>query len=106
MRRLLANLMQNAVHYAGVELEITTRMNGDKIELRVLDRGPGVAPDQIEALLQPFTRGDAARTGKPGAGLGLAIVERIARLHGGSFELQLRAGGGLAANVVIPLQPR
>jgi two-component system osmolarity sensor histidine kinase EnvZ len=72
----------------------------------VADRGPGVPPAEVERLKQPFTRAAASRTradGAPGAGLGLAIVERIARLHGGSFDLLPRDGGGTIARVTLPV---
>jgi two-component system osmolarity sensor histidine kinase EnvZ len=70
--------------------------------IEVLDRGPGIPPDQAERMLQPFTRLERARTG-PGTGLGLAIVERIARMHGGTIRLLPRDGGGLRARVELPL---
>lgn len=59
-------------------------------------------PDQIARLKQLFTRGEAARTGAGGAGLGLAIVERIVRGERGRLELLPREGGGLAARMVLP----
>ena len=74
--------------------------------LDVADRGPGIAPDEVERLKQPFTRASAARRdagGIAGAGLGLAIVDRIARMHGGTLELLPRDGGGTLARVAIPL---
>ena len=77
----------------------------DRIVLEIADRGAGIAPDQVERLKQPFTRASAARSNEgnvAGAGLGLAIVERIARLHGGTFDLLPRDGGGTLARVAIP----
>jgi len=74
--------------------------------LDVADRGPGIALDQVERLKQPFTRASAARAnaaGVAGAGLGLAIVDRVARLHGGTLDLLARDGGGTIARVTIPL---
>jgi two-component system osmolarity sensor histidine kinase EnvZ len=62
-----------------------------------------VAADQVERLLQPFTRQEDARTGVAGSGLGLAIVDRIARWHGGALKLLPRAGGGLDARVELPI---
>ncbi|MNE86757.1 Osmolarity sensor protein EnvZ [compost metagenome] len=56
----------------------------------------------MEAIFNPFIRGDKARGGK-GTGLGLAIVKRIAAQHGGSVELRNRDGGGLEARVCLPL---
>ncbi len=104
LRRAIVNLIENALRHAGlalpVELELTRA--GNKVVIAVLDRGPGIAPAEAVRLRQPFTRGEAARTGAGGAGLGLAIVERIARAHGGRLELLPRDGGGLAARIVLP----
>jgi two-component system osmolarity sensor histidine kinase EnvZ len=72
----------------------------------VADRGRGIAAEDVERLKQPFTRANAARArsdGAAGAGLGLAIVDRIARLHGGSLDLLPRDGGGTVARVRLPL---
>ena len=73
------------------------------VTLAVLDRGPGIAPGEIERLKEPFTRLDAARSGVSGAGLGLAIVARIAKAHGAQFDLEPRDGGGLCARVTFPV---
>ncbi len=70
--------------------------------LAVLDRGPGIPPGLAERLKQPFTRRDEARSGSSGAGLGLAIADRVARLHGGRLDLLAREGGGLEARVTLP----
>ncbi len=102
MRRLIGNLMQNAVRHAGTGLEIHTRHVDDKVEISVLDRGPGLPADQLERIKQPFTRLNEARNSAPGAGLGLAIADRVARLHGGELILLPRDGGGLEARVVLP----
>ena len=86
-------------------VEVTTRRHDGNIVLDVTDRGPGIAPGDVERLKQPFTRASAARTnaaGVAGAGLGLAIVDRIARLHGGTFDLLVREGGGTLARVTLP----
>jgi two-component system osmolarity sensor histidine kinase EnvZ len=81
-------------------------MVGNDFVLDVADRGPGIAPGEVERLKQPFTRASAARSnpaGVAGAGLGLAIVDRIARLHGGTLDLLPREGGGTVARVTIPV---
>jgi two-component system osmolarity sensor histidine kinase EnvZ len=103
MSRLIANLIDNALRYGAPPVEVITRVEGSTAVLEVADRGPGIAPDQVEHLKRPFTRGEPARTGGAGAGLGLAIVERIARLHGATFELLPRAGGGTCARVSFPI---
>jgi two-component system osmolarity sensor histidine kinase EnvZ len=104
--RLLTNLIDNALAYGAPPVEVTTVATGNGIVLDVADRGPGIAPDLVERLKQPFTRASPARAdarGIAGAGLGLAIVERIARLHGGTLELLPRDGGGTIARVTLPL---
>ena len=82
------------------------RASRDMATIDVADRGAGIAPDEVERLKQPFTRATEARAradGAAGAGLGLAIVDRIARLHGGRFDLLPRDGGGTLARVTLPL---
>ena len=103
MRRAVRNLVNNALKHAGGPVDIETRREGDGAIVDVLDRGPGVPAAEADRLKRPFTRLDEARSGKGGAGLGLAIVERIARAHGGSFALAAREGGGLAARLSFPL---
>lgn len=105
--RLAANLVDNALAYGAPPVEVGTRVSDGCIVVDVADRGPGVDPADVARLKQPFTRADAARAradGRAGAGLGLAIVDRIARLHGGSFDLLPREGGGTLARVTLPLR--
>jgi two-component system osmolarity sensor histidine kinase EnvZ len=104
--RLVANLIDNALAYGAPPVQLVTALSGDRVWLDVADRGPGIPPDQVERLKQPFTRASAARAredGAAGAGLGLAIVDRIARLHGGTFDLSPRDGGGTVARVALPI---
>ncbi len=105
MKRLISNLVDNALAYGEKEICVATRSEGGKLILEVLDRGPGIPQDEAERLKQPFTRLEQARSGSGGSGLGLAIVDRIARHHGGSLELLAREGGGLIARVSLPLRP-
>jgi two-component system, OmpR family, osmolarity sensor histidine kinase EnvZ len=99
--RMIANLIDNALRYGAPPVDVVTRADGRSAVLEVADRGPGIAADQVERLKRPFTRGEPARTGGAGAGLGLAIVERIARLHGATFELLPRESGGTCARVTF-----
>ena len=105
--RLAANLINNALRHGGgtAPVEVQTRHEGEYIILEVMDRGPGIPPEEAERLKQPFTRLETARTGAASAGLGLAIVERVARGHGGRFDLLPREGGGLVARVTLPALP-
>jgi two-component system osmolarity sensor histidine kinase EnvZ len=102
--RLVANLVNNALRH-GAEagaVEIATRRDADRVILEVRDRGPGIPPEEAERLKRPFTRLETARTGAASAGLGLAIVDRVARSHGGQFDLLPREGGGLVARASFP----
>ena len=101
VRRAVANLVDNALHYAGGAVEIETAREGGHAVIEVKDRGPGVPPAEAERLKRPFTRLEKARSGRGGAGLGLAIVERIARAHGGRLDLAARDGGGLIARISL-----
>jgi len=103
VQRMVANLVENALRHGGPEVEVVTAVENGRAVVEVRDRGPGIPPDQVEHMLQPFTRLDAARSGA-GTGLGLAIVDRIARLHGGEVKLLPREGGGLRARVELPLK--
>jgi two-component system osmolarity sensor histidine kinase EnvZ len=103
--RVANNLIDNGLAYGQPPLEVTTMQRDGATIVDVADRGSGIATDDVERLKQPFTRAGEARArsdGAAGAGLGLAIVDRIARLHGGSFDLIPRAGGGTIARVVFP----
>ncbi len=106
IRRSIANLIDNACRYADASaIALHTRREDGMAIVEVLDRGPGIPPQQVERLKRPFTRLDGARSGAAGAGLGLAIVDRVARAHQGEFRLLAREGGGLAAQLRLPLAP-
>jgi two-component system osmolarity sensor histidine kinase EnvZ len=103
--RLIGNLVDNALAYGAPPVEIATSRTAGQAVVEVTDRGPGIAASDVERLKQPFTRASDSRArddGAPGAGLGLAIVDRIARLHGGRFDLLPREGGGTIARVTLP----
>lgn len=104
IRRAITNLIDNALRYAGREgLSLALRLNEtQQVIIEVGDRGPGISPAEIERLKLPFTRLETARSNTAGAGLGLAIVERITRNHHGIFELLPRPQGGLLARITLP----
>jgi two-component system osmolarity sensor histidine kinase EnvZ len=104
LRRLLANLLSNAQRYGSSRtVELVARRESSGVRIGVLDRGPGIPPDQIEAVFRPFHRVEASRSpGTGGSGLGLAIVRQLAQANGWSVELENRDGGGLAAWVTVP----
>ncbi|ASL25293.1 ATP-binding protein [Azotobacter chroococcum] len=103
LRRALTNLLENAWRHGRPPVRLRTGMDGDSAWLEVIDSGAGLGGRDAEALKQAFRRGENARGGAPGAGLGLAIAERIAREHGGRLELSERPGQGLRARIGLPL---
>ncbi len=103
VRRLVDNLIGNAVKHGGGEILVEVEGLAGEVRLSVLDRGPGMPPGEVERMKQPFTRRDEARSGRSGSGLGLAIVSRIAEAHGARFDLENRPDGGLAARVAFPV---
>ncbi len=103
MQRALVNLVDNALRYSGTAVELETRRAGDDVIVSVLDRGPGIPASEAQRMLQPFTRLEGSRSGAKGAGLGLAIVQRIATVHGGRLDLLARPGGGLEARITLHL---
>lgn len=104
MRRVVLNLIDNALRYGEKDVSVAVRAEGGVALIEVADRGPGIPDSEVERLKQPFTRLEIARSDKGGAGLGLAIVERVVRAHGGSFELLPREGGGLVARIRLPIE--
>jgi two-component system osmolarity sensor histidine kinase EnvZ len=103
MRRVLVNLVENAWRHGRPPVVVRLGAEAAGVWFEVADRGEGIAAELAEALKQPFRRAGGAREGASGAGLGLAIVERIVRSHGGRFELLAAEGGGLRARVTLPL---
>lgn len=104
--RAIRNLIDNAVKYgecATVELS----KDDNNIELRVLDRGPGIPEHRIPEAFDPFTRLSQAReSGKGGFGLGLAIVKSIVDGHDGTLSLEPNSPNGLIAVIRLPLEVR
>ena len=105
--RILTNLLENARKYGksvdtGIARVDLTAVARDKwVLIKVRDYGIGVSPEQLSNLTKPFYRGEAARTAANGAGLGLAIVEKIIHRMGGGFALNNSTTGGLSANIKL-----
>jgi two-component system osmolarity sensor histidine kinase EnvZ len=103
IRRLVTNLVDNAARYGSGQIEVSTRYDGGSVTLTVRDQGPGIHSTDPNSLIKPFARENVARGSQLGAGLGLSIVDRIAKTHGGSLVLGNRPEGGLAVTVTIPV---
>ena len=105
LRRALRNLLENARRYGGEDVLLSIRQRpGQRIELQVCDRGPGVPPAMRERIFEPFFRlpGHAEQGG--GVGLGLSLVRQIAVRHHGSVRCLPRDGGGSCFVLELPAQ--
>jgi signal transduction histidine kinase len=102
IRRCLSNLLDNAIKYGG-SATVAITDEPAQLTLCVVDSGPGIAPDELEKVFEPFYRIEASRARETGgSGLGLAIARQIARAHGGEVTLFNRVAGGLEARLVLP----
>jgi signal transduction histidine kinase len=102
LRSALANLVRNAVDHGGGVARLAVRRLTDTVEVEVDDRGPGFASDDLPHVFEPFYRG---RGDGGSLGLGLSLVDRIARAHGGSAIAVNRDGGGARVTLRLPLAP-
>jgi two-component system osmolarity sensor histidine kinase EnvZ len=111
IKRVINNLIENARRYGKTadtehtEVDIKCSIKGlpaaRRVVIEVQDHGPGVPTEQIDQMLKPFTRLDAARGQANGAGLGLAIVDRVITRHGADLQVRNREGGGLQVQIVM-----
>lgn len=116
LRRLTRNLLENAIRHGGrvggsapsgatssrPGICATLALAGDRVVLAVCDRGPGVAEQERERIFEPFYRARGASERDGGVGLGLALVRRIADVHGGAVRCLAREGGGSRFEVTLP----
>jgi signal transduction histidine kinase len=103
LRRLLGNLVDNALKFAGSTEIAAERTPGGGIVLRVLDRGPGIPDEMLETVFEPFYRLESSRNRDTGGtGLGLSIARQLAGSLGGKLMLRNREGGGLEARLELP----
>jgi len=101
-QRALVNLVENALVHGRAPVRVGAAMADGLLRIRVDDGGDGMPPDRIEAALKPFETFDRAR-GHRHTGLGLPTVERIAVQHGGQLHLKNLPGGGLRAEIRVPV---
>lgn len=102
LHRAFENVIRNAVKYTApgtaVEIAATIGPGASELLVTVADRGPGVPPDSLELMFEPFTRLEGSMSVR-GVGLGLAIARRAMEVHGGSVVAASRAGGGLVMTI-------
>ena len=104
--RLLFNLTENAIKYnrTGGSVEVSVEQEGGQAAIRVRDTGPGIAEEYRDSIFQPFFRVDKSRSrAMGGVGLGLALVQEIVRLHGGTVRVEQSADTGTTILVTLPV---
>lgn len=105
LRRALRNLIENARRSGGASL-VGWNVDRGALLITVDDDGPGIRETELERVFDPFYRLETSRSLETGGhGLGQSIARTIARAHGGDIHLENRTGGGLRANLCIPLGP-
>ena len=109
LKSAVENVVRNALAYGDPTQPIEVRLEASAYEarVRVLDRGPGVSPEDLARIFEPFFRTDKSRDhAHGGQGIGLAITARVMELHAGSVEARNREGGGLEVILKLPLRER
>jgi len=102
LRRLITNLVDNALKFAGAA-QVVAGCDEQSVFIAVRDNGPGIAPHELQAVLQPFYRVENSRSRETGGtGLGLAIAHQLAQALGGQLVLRNREEGGLEARLGLP----
>jgi signal transduction histidine kinase len=102
LRRCLVNLIDNAIKY-GHSADVSVDRQPGAVRIRVRDAGPGIAPDELARVFEPFYRVESSRSRESGGtGLGLTIARNIAEQHGGTISLANRHEGGLEVTLLLP----
>ena len=104
LERVLENLLKNAVqHGDGKPIDVDLHCTEEEVAIEIRDRGPGIPPEEVEAVFRPFHRlGSSDSQSSNGSGLGLAIANQLAQKHGWKIELLPRDGGGTRAKLSLP----
>jgi two-component system sensor histidine kinase CpxA len=109
LRSAIENVVRNAIRFAPqdtaveISLECPTSTNQKNVVLKIRDHGPGVSPRLLTEIFKPFYRSAEGETNAQGAGLGLAIAERVVRRHDGTISAYNASDGGLVVEIVLPI---
>lgn len=102
LRRCVTNLVDNAVKYSKAA-DLTAARSGGKAVIAIRDHGPGIPPELLETVFEPFQRVETSRSRETGGtGRGLTIARTIAEQQGGTLALRNHPEGGLEAILVLP----
>ena len=104
LAQLLENLLDNALKYSDDGIDLAVTLADGALRVCVDDRGPGIAEADAALVFEPYRRSD--RSGRHGAGLGLALCRAIAQAHGGSIALRPRERGGSSFCLTLPVDPQ
>jgi signal transduction histidine kinase len=106
VRQIVGNIVGNAVKYTEHgRVDVLLSATRDTVVVEVADTGPGIAPEEHEAIFQEYWQSREARTRRTGTGLGLAISRRLVEMHGGRIEVTSEIGTGSTFRIVLPVEP-
>jgi two-component system sensor histidine kinase KdpD len=106
LERAFANLLENAARYSGTErVHVRARVVGSQLKIRIVDRGPGIPPEELRRVFEAFYRSPSQRDGHTGSGLGLAIVKGFVEANGGQVWAESLPGQGTSFVVAFPVEP-
>ena len=106
LKQALTNLLSNAITFGpdGMPIVVRAWLEGDDFFLEVRDQGPGIPPENLKHLFEPYFRREHDRVGHRGLGLGLTIVQQIVNAHGGSVEVESEPGEGTLFRLRVPVK--
>jgi signal transduction histidine kinase len=106
-QQVVRNVAANALRFSPMagRIELALETQGEWVHLRISDRGPGIPPDELEAVFEPFVQSTRTKTQAGGTGLGLAICRRIMQAHQGGIWAEARSGGGSTFVIALPREP-
>jgi signal transduction histidine kinase len=105
LQQVVGNLLQNAIKFtqSGGRITVGCReVDGTRVEISVIDNGPGIPADELPDIFSKFYRGKSVATEVAGAGLGLAIAKGLIELHGGTIEVESAVGKGTTMSIALP----